>query len=154
MMDGDQNQERLDLLTQRVKQQGLMLQHLRKQVKQQDDQVKQQSLKVFNLKFRVFQSQRKKHSIARNKCYQGWIIKLIQQGCDWTVAYSTPGNEVFIDEKTYGTSVEALTAAKGVVDRNITGWALLDFLFELYEDQKINTEQYSQLMNSLVEDCF
>ncbi|CAA9551390.1 hypothetical protein AVDCRST_MAG81-1932 [uncultured Synechococcales cyanobacterium] len=153
-MDGDQNQLNLDLLAQRVKQQGLMLQHLRKQVKQQDDQVKQQSLKVFNLKFRVFQSQRKKHPIARKKCYRGWLIKLIPQGCHWTVAYSTPGNEVFIDEKNYETSVEALAAAKGVVDRNITGWALLDFLFELYEDQKINTEQYSQLMNSLVEDCF
>lgn len=153
-MDGDQNQVRLDLLAQRVKQQGIMLQHLRKQVKQQDDQVKQQSLKIFNSKFRVFQSQRKKHPLTRHKCYRGWLIKLIRQECDWTVAYSTPGNEVFIDEKTYGTSVEALAAAKGVVDRNITGWALLDFLFELYEAQKINTEQYSQLMNSLVEDCF
>ncbi|HEY9844605.1 MAG TPA: hypothetical protein V6D03_00240 [Candidatus Caenarcaniphilales bacterium] len=114
------------------------------------EQLKQQSLKVFHLNLQAFQVSKKGDSPRRAHWYRNWIIKPIAQDKDWLVAYCTTAGEIFIDAQTYDSAEAALTAARERVDRNIAGFALLEFLFELYEARKIDTQQYSRLANSLI----
>lgn len=137
-----------DPLAEKIKQ-GEIVQFLSERVQQQRQEVEYQNLKSFNLRLRTTPGR----SEQACGCYRNWIIKLIPQDSDWTVAYCTPGGEIFIDGKTYRTAELALAAAEDLVDRNIAGFALLEFLFELYDNRKISTEQYSQLTSSLIEDC-
>jgi len=138
-----------DPLAEKIKRQAEQVKQLSERIKQQRQRIEYQNLKNFNLRLRVAQ--------GRNRqawgCYRNWIIKLISQDSGWTVAYSTPGGEIFIDQKTYGTAEVALAAARELVDRSIAGFTLLDLLFELYDDRKISTEQYSRLTSSLIQEC-
>jgi len=140
-----------DFIAEQVNRQDDQVKRLSEWLKQQGETDGQQSLINFNLGLRSA-------SIVSGKgqatgCYRNWIIKLISQDNDWTVAYCTPGGEIFIDGKTYGTAEVALATARDLVDRSIAGFALLEFLFELYDARKISTEQYSQLTSSLIQGC-
>jgi len=137
------------LIAEQIKQQGKIVRQLSERVQQQRQKVEYQNRKNFNLRLRTAPER----SGQACECYQNWIIKLIPQDSGWTVGYCTPGGEIFVDRQTYETAKLALAAARELVDRSITGFTLLDFLFELYDNRKISTEQYSRLTNSLIHDC-
>lgn len=89
-----------------------------------------------------------------SQLYRDWLIVPIEQEDHWLWAISAPGREVFLDYTPYTSPEAALAAARESIDRHTAGRLLIQCLETMYQERKLQQQEFDQLVNSLVNQCF
>lgn len=82
--------------------------------------------------------------------YHGWWVFAVPQNGYWTPeCHRNAGGEVCARQMAYKSPVEAINAAKDLVDQAISRSALLDVLDEWLVVDRIDEQEHSKLMQSV-----
>jgi hypothetical protein len=82
--------------------------------------------------------------------YREWTISAVPLGEEWTNRCLPPGrNTICTDWGIYDTAEAALSGAQEYIDRAAAMYALAEGVLELYEAEKINSDECQSLLRSL-----